>query len=69
MKYFGINQIIQNPSFLVKGLIRVKQSKNEQLVNNIHDKLIDLRKAIDKKEILENENPKGIADIVEKILD
>ena len=56
----------QNPSFLAKDLIR---AKNEQLVNNIHDGLIDLRNTIIRKEIPEDENPNKIADIVEKILD
>ena len=31
----------QNPLFLAKDLIRVKQYKNEQLVNIINDELID----------------------------
>ena len=38
----------QSPSFLAKDLIRVKQVKNEQLVNNFNDELIDLRNAINK---------------------
>ena len=46
----------QNQSFLAKDLIRAKQAKNEQLVSSINNKLIDLGKAIIKKEILENEN-------------
>ena len=54
-----------NPSFLAKKLIRTKQSKNERLVNNMNDKLIDLRNAIIKKE---NENENKIVDTVEKIL-
>ena len=35
----------QNPSFLVKNLIRAKQAKNEQLVNNINDEFVHLRNA------------------------
>ena len=31
----------QNQSFLAKDLIRAKQTKNEQLVNNINNGLID----------------------------
>ena len=54
---------------LAKKLIRAKQAKNEQLVNDIDDKLIDLRNAIIKNEIPENENPNKIVGIVEKILD
>ena len=46
-KYFKY----QNASFLARDLIRTNQTKNEQLVNNINDGLIDLRKAIIRKEI------------------
>ena len=59
----------QNPSFLAKDLNRATQDKNEQLVNNVNDGLINLRNAITRKEILENENPNKIVDIFEKILD
>ena len=52
--------------FLAKTLIRAKQAKNEQLVNNINDELINLRDAIIKKEIPENENIDKIVDIDEK---
>ena len=63
--YFGC----QNPSFLAKDLIRAKQAKNEQLVNNINAELIDLRNPIIKKEIPKNENPNKIVYIIETILD
>ena len=59
----------QNPSFLAKDLIRATQAKNEQLVNNVNDGLIDIRNAIIRKEIPENENSKKVVNIVEKILD
>ena len=59
----------QNPSFLAKDLIRATQAKNEQLVNNVNDGLIDIRNAIIRKEIPENENPKKVVNIVKKILD
>ena len=36
-------------SFCVKDLIRAKQAKNEQLVNNINNELVDLRNTIIKK--------------------
>ena len=39
----------ENPLFLDKDLISVKQDKNEELVNNINDGLIDLKKADNKK--------------------
>ena len=43
--------------------------KNEKLLNNINDGLIDLRSDINRKEIPENENLNKVTDIVEKILD
>ena len=59
----------QNPSLLVKDLIRAKQNKNQKSVNNINNGLIDLRNDINRKEIPENENPKKVANIVGKALD
>ena len=53
----------------MKDLISAKQNKNEKLVNNINNGLIDLRNDINSKEIPENENPKKVANIAEKILD
>ena len=58
----------QNPLLLEKDLIRATQTKNEQLVNNVNDGLIDLRSIISRKEIPENKNPNKIVDIAEKIL-
>ena len=55
--------------FLVKNLIRATQAKNEQIVNNVKDGLIDLRNVIIRKEIPENENLNNVVNIVEKILD
>ena len=59
----------QNPSFLLKDLSSGKQNKNESLVHNIYNGLIDLRKNINRKEIPENENPKRVANIGEKNFD
>ena len=42
----------QNLSFLAKELVRANKDKNQQLVNNINDKLIDLRNIIIKKKFL-----------------
>ena len=56
-------------SIVLVYLVRATQVKNEQLVNNINDGLIDLRNAINRKEIPQNENPNKTADIVRKILD
>ena len=47
----------------MRDLIRATQAKNEQLVNNVNDGLIDLRNAI-----IRNENSNKITDIFEKIL-
>ena len=46
----------QNSLFLANDLIRAKEAKNEQIVNSINGGLTDLRNAIVKKEIPENEN-------------
>ena len=62
-------QRFQYPTFSLKDLIRVKKVKNEQLVNNMNEELIDLRNTLIKKEIPENENLNKIADIVEKTID
>ena len=56
----------QNPSFLAKDLIRATQGKNEQLVNNVNDGLIDLRNTIIRKETPENLNQNKVLEIVEK---
>ena len=57
------------PLYLLHDLLEAKQAKNEELVNNINDGLVDLRNAIIKKEISGNENSKKVSNIVEKILD
>ena len=59
----------QNPSFLAKDLIRATPDKNEQIVNNVNDGFIDLRNDINRKENPENENPKKVVEIVQKVLD
>ena len=41
----------QNPLLLAKDLITAMQAKNDQLVSNINDGLIDLKNAIIKKEM------------------
>ena len=58
----------QNPLLFVKDLILAKQDKNEKLLNNINNGLIDLRNAIIRKEIPENEIPKNVVNIIEKNL-
>ena len=52
--------------FLPKDLFK---AKNNTLVNNINDALIDLRNSIIKWAIPENENSNKIVDIIEQVLD
>ena len=67
-----INEIIANGKYINDEIFwnyfKLK-AKNERLVNNVNDGLNDLRKVVIRKEILENENPNKIIDIVEKIRD
>ena len=50
---FWNNFKYQNPLFLAKDLIRANEAKNKQLVNNINNGFVNLRKAIVRKEIPE----------------
>ena len=59
----------QSPSFLVKDLYEGNQNKNDIIVKYLNESLIDLRNSIKSKEVLVNENPKKVVNIVEKILD
>ena len=43
--------------------------KNDEIIKNINNRLIELRNSINSKEIPENENPKKVVNIVEKIID
>ena len=40
----------QNPSFLIKDIYNANQTRNEQIVNQVNDALIDLRNTVKKKE-------------------
>ena len=51
MKYFGIILIIR-VHCIYKNLLDANQDKNEELVNNINDGLIDLGNTIIRKKIL-----------------
>ena len=51
MKHFGIILIIR-VHCIYKNLLDANQDKNEQLVNNINDGLIDLGNTIIRKKIL-----------------
>ena len=65
--YFRYHNLL----LLINNLISAKQNKNEKLIYNynINKRLTDLRNNINRKEISENEIPKKVADIVEKILE
>ena len=58
----------QSPSFLVKNLLKAKQTKYELILNEVNDALIDLKNAISRNETSENENPNEIINFVEKNL-
>ena len=49
----------QTPLYFIKDLLKRRPAKNEELVNNINDALIDLSNAIIKKNP-KNENPNNI---------
>ena len=57
------------PSFLVKDLYEGNQNKNDKIVKNINEPLINLRNSINSKEIPENKNLKKVVNIVDHILD
>ena len=57
----------QNLSFLAKD--KTNQWKDEQMINQLNNALIDLRSPVNKTKVPENENPDKVIDIVEKILD
>ena len=53
--------------FFVKDLISAKRDENEKIVSIVNDWLIDINNNINRKEIPENENPKNVVSIIEKI--
>ena len=48
----------QYPSFLVKNLYGDNQNKNDKIIKNINESLINLRNSINNKEISQDENLK-----------
>ena len=58
-EYFGY----QNPSFLVKDLIKANQTKNNGIVNQTVDSNNELRNSVIKKRIPKNENPIALAQV------
>ena len=63
-KYFKY----QNPAFLLKDLLNNNRTKNEKIVNHVNNVLIDLKNAVNRKEIPKNRKPNKVIDIVEGIL-
>ena len=60
--------IYQTPSYLRKVLYNSDEIKDDEIIKNINNRLIELRNSINSKEIPENENPKKVVNIVEKII-
>ena len=58
----------KNPSNLLKDLYNSNGTKNQKIVNHVNNALINLRNAVNRKEIPKNENPDKVIDIVEEIL-
>ena len=56
----------QNPLFVATDSVEVKQAKNEKLVNNTNDGLIDFRNAMIRKKISGNQNSNKIVVLLEK---
>ena len=50
----------------VSDLVRAQQNENKKLVNNINNRLIQLRNDNNRKVTSENKNLKKVANIVEK---
>ena len=63
-KYFKY----QNPTSLLKDLYEVDKATIEKIVDHVNVALRDLRNAVNKKDIPENENLDKVIDIVEEIL-
>ena len=61
--------LYQTPSYLTKVLYDRDEIKNNEIIKNINNGMIELRNSINSKEILENENPEKVVNIVEKIID
>ena len=57
-----------NPTFLLKDLYEPNKTRSNKIVNRGSDAFIDLRNAVNRKEIPEYEKPEGVIDIAEEIL-
>ena len=60
---------MSEPIVFIKDLFEVNQDKNQELVNNVNDGLVNLINSIIKNEIPENKNLNEIIDIVKIFLD
>ena len=67
-KIFRDYFLFQSRSYLTKVLYDSGKIKNDKIVKNINNGLIELRNSINSKEMPENENPKKVVNIVEKII-
>ena len=52
----------------MKNLYKVNEAKNEKIENHVNNALIDLKNAVSRKEIPENEDPDKVINIVEEML-
>ena len=66
IEIFNGNLKCQNPTYLLNDLYEADKAKNEKIVNHVNDALIDLRNAINRKQIPENENACKVIGIIEE---
>ena len=59
----------QNPLLLAKDLIKTDQPNSKQIVKQTINSINKLKNYAIKKQILKNENPNKLVNIVEKILE
>ena len=63
-KYFEY----QNPTILLKSLLNPNETKNEKLVKHVNNALINLRHAVNKEKIPNNEHSDKVINIAEEII-
>ena len=66
IEIFNGNFKCQNPTYLLNDLYEADKAKNEKIVNHVNDALIDLRNAINRKQIPENENACKVIGVIEE---
>ena len=66
IEIFNGNFKCQNPTYLLNDLYEADKAKNEKIVNHVNDALIDLRNAVNRKQIPENENACKVIGIIEE---